>query len=726
MYDLIIATTVIVCLSLILAMYYFKTKQSITLSYEAQEAPKQGKPGAQQPLNQGKQGAQQPLKLVKPGTQPPLNLGKPGAQQPLKQGKPGTQPPLNLGKPGVQQPLKQGKPGSNKLDKKLIEKKLENYGVSSNKKVDQISKDINKLTNKLNLNQNQFKDFVENYATAHSLVKDGGKITVNGSPKNILKDIKNINKNVDINSFNKFVNNYFKNKGGDMSTSDYNKFLNSLINVGTTSQSYRIPTEPRYKTKSDIRYDINQALKNYDIPLSSSAGSAVRKYLSSALSNYNLKDMSNSTYNSILNNFGNAANSILDKLDDKMVRAVKTLNAKNSSGVLPTNSNYKDLVHSGLVYFNKDTGAWGMTQKGKQVNKALSVNNVPITNNKLYNDVSNYIKNNTSNLNNRINQAVLTLNAKNSSGVLPSDSTYKDLVHNGLVYFNKNTGAWAVTQKGKDVPNGGGNMISNLENRIQQAVKTLNAKNSSGVLPSDSTYKDLVHNGLMYFNKNTGAWTVTQKGKDIPNYLNNMMTSNVSNYLDTLSGNFSQNNYSQFLNNMINGQYLASMYATSPSQKTMSQIRSDVTNTIAKYYNVGTNSVNPTVTNMLANYVAQRDLTKLDSSEYRNLMNGVIKGYGLGNNSLTPTGQGIAGRLTIDNQPVSADKLVNDVTNVIQQTYAVRPDLIDNNIKNEVLTYLDTKGGNVSSENYNDLLVGLVRGYGIGNGTLSSADLYKS
>lgn len=633
MYDLIIATTVIVCLSLILAMYYFKTKQSITLSYEAQEAPKQ-----------------QPLKLVKPGTQKPQT----GIPIP-KKNVPIYNPPFGLGT-------------GNKLDKneskKLIEKQLENYGVSSNKKVDQISKDINKLTNKLNLNQNQFKDFVENYATAHGLVKDGGKITVNGSPKNILKDIKNINKNIDVNNFQKFVNNYFKNKGGNMTTSDYNKFLNSLINVGITSQSYRIPTDPRYKTKDDIRYDINQALKNYNIPVSSTAGSAVRKYLSSVLSNYNLKDMSNSTYNSILNNFGNAANSVLDKLDDKMARAVKTLNAKNSSGVLPTNSNYRDLIHSGLVYFNKDTGAWGMTQKGKQVNKALSVNNMPITNNKLYNDVSNY------------------------------------LVQN--------------------------NMVSGLENRVQQAVKTLNAKNSSGILPSDSTYKDLVHNGLVYFNKNTGAWTVTQKGKNIPKYLNNMITSNVSNYLDTLSGNLSQNNYSQFLNNMINGQYNASMYATSPSDKTMSQIRSDVTNTIAKYYNVGTNSVNPTVTNMLANYVAQRDLTKLDPSEYRNLMNGIVKGYGLGNNSLTPTGQGLAGRLTIDNQPVPADKLVNDVTNVIQQTYAVRPDLIDNNIKNEVLTYLDTKGGNVSSENYNDLLVGLVRGYGIGNGTLSSADLYKS
>jgi hypothetical protein len=689
MYDLIIAITVVVCLSLIITMYYFKTKQTMTLSYAVQEAPakqpakqpvkpptqKPVKPPAQKPVQQP---AQKPVQQpVKPPTQKPVQ--KPPTQKPVQ--KPPVQKPAQ--KTGIKKPKENvpiynppfgiGGSGVGKLDKKdtkkIIEQQIKKYGpVPSNNQLEILSKDISNMTKKLNLSPQQYKEFVSDYAKAHGLLKgDAPKIIVNGTTKNIFKDLnKNLkqDRNFDVKDLYNTIAKQFMKKGGNMSTSDYNSFLNSINNLGNLSQSYRIPIDPKYKTKNDIRYDINQALKNSNIPVSSSAGSAVRKYLSNVLSNYNIKDMPISTYNSLLGNFSNSANGILDKLDDKMARAVKTLNSKNSSGKLPDNSNYKNLVSSGLIYFNKDTGAWSMTQKGKQVNKALTVNNMPVTNSKVYNDVSNYLK------------------------------------QNGIT--------------------------SGLENRVQQAIQTLNAKNSSGKLPSDSSYKDLVHNGLVYFNKNTGAWTVTQKGKDIPKYLNNSMSNNVSNYLETLSGNLSPSNYSLFLNNMVNGQYNASMYLTAPSQKSLSQIKSDVTNTLAKYYNVDTSKINPVVTNMLTNYVSQRDLTKLDPSEYRNLMNGVVKGYGLGNNTLTPVGQGLAGRITIDNQQVPPEKLQADVSSVVQQVYAVRPDLVDSNITNEVLTYLNTKGGNVSTENYNDLLTGLVRGYGIGNGTLSPNDIYTN
>lgn len=695
MYDLIIATTVIVCLSIILAMYYFKTKQHITLSYAVQDAPSapaQKQPAQKQPSQ--KQPAQkQPAQkqpAQKPFTQPPLKL-QPGQNQ-----RPSTQkivkPPIQVAKPPTQKPVKRPssipvpkenvpiynppfgigskKPTTQEL-KKLIDQEFKKGGASSsNKKIDDLSKDIKKMTNKLNTNQQQYKELVAERVKIDKLLNTSGRpITVNGSTKNVWQDLQKIikdDKNVDKKGFYNTVAKYFSNKGGNLSTSEYNSLLNGIINLGMASQNYRVPVDTKSKTKNDFRHDINQLLKQNGIPVSSSAGTAVRKYLSSVLNDYNIKNMPNNVYNALLGNQGQVLNNIVDKLDDKMVRAVKTLNAKNSSGQLPDNSNYKELVKSGLVYFNKDTGAWSMTQKGKQVNKALSVDNSQLTSNKVYNDV------------------------------------YK--------YLNQNKAA------------------SKLEDRVQQAIKTLNAKNSSGKLPSDSNYKDLVSNGLVYFNKNTGAWTVTQKGKNIPQYLTNSVYGNVSNFLDTLNnGNFNSNSYNFLLNNMINSQLNSYQYMIPPSEKTITQIQNDVTNTLAKYYNVDTSKINPIVTNMITDYMKQRDLNKLDSSEYRNLMNSVVKGYGLGNGTLTPTGQGLEGRITIDNQQVPNEKLQSDVISVMQQIYATRPDLADGqNILNNVMTYLNTKGGNVSSNTYDDLIVGLVRGYGIGNGTLSTQDLYPS
>lgn len=633
-----------------------KTNKSIGLSYqEVAAAPKQQQPApTKKPV---KQLVQQP---------PPKKLVQPPPKKLVQQSVPSKKPvQLPTKKPPQQMPSKND---SNEI-KKFIQQQFKEYGskVPSNNKIDSIVKQIDKTTKKLNLNPNQTREISKDFTTIENLLKSGQKgIKVNGSTQNVLSDLKKYasnNKNIDTNGLVNQLSKYLKNKGGDLSTSEYNKLLNSMINIGTTSQQYRLPVDTRYKTKDDIRYDFNSMLKQNGIPVSSTAGSALRKYLSNFISKYDVNAMPNNVYTNLVNNYGTSLSKIVDKLDDRMGKAVKTLNAKNSSGVLPSNSNYKDLVSSGLVYFNKDTGAWSTTQKGKALQKELSVNNIPLTSNKIYNDVQNFLKT--------------------------------------------------------------GGSVSKLENRINQAVQTLNAKNSSGVLPSDSTYKDLVHNGLVYFNKNTGAWATTQKGKNVANYLSNNLNSSVQQTLDKLYGNLSSQNYNSFMTNFLNGQLTGNQYIL-PSNKTPYQISKDINNTISKYYNAPTSSINPVVTNMLTQYISQRDLTKLDQSEYTNLLNGVVKGYGLGNGSLSPTGQGITGPMTVDNKVVPQSKLQTDVYSAIQSIYAANPQAADTqNIMNNVMTYLNTKGGNVSSDIYDDFVVGLVRGYGIGNGTLSPNDLQK-
>jgi predicted transcriptional regulator len=453
--------------------------------------------------------------------------------------------------------------------------------------------------------------------------------------------------------------------------------------------------------------------------VSKKTASGVNKNIATLLNKYDLKKIPDDKFKQIVNNYSSAYGAVLSKLDDKISQGVKTLNAKNSSGVLPSDSNYRDLVSNGLVYFNKNTGAWTVTQKGKQFQSQFTINNVPLTTNKIYNDVSNYVKLNYGKINptgdNRINNAIKTLNDKNSSGILPSNSNYKDLVSNGMIYFNKNTGAWTVTQKGQQQSS---SSQAPTSNRIGNAIRTLNDKNSSGVLPSDSNYKDLVSNGLIYFNKNTGAWTVTQKGKQLDDkYAINAIANNIANYSNILNGNLDQNSYNAFIANMTNAQILGNQYLA-PSAKTTTQIRQDIANTMANYYN--TTNLNPQVINTLSNYVAQRNLNELDHADYQNLVNGLVKGFGLGSNSLGPTGQGIKGQITIDNQNVSVGELQSDVYKTIQRVYANSPQSADvNGIMQEVTTYLNTKGGNVDASNYGDLLTGLVRGYGIGNGTLT-------
>ena len=673
MNNIIIAITIIVCISLIISIYVMKTNKSIGLAY--QEAAAAQKPVAQKQQPAQKQPAQkQPAPTRKPvqpaPTRKPVQLAptrKPVQPPTRKPVQPPTKKPVQ---PPTKKPV-QPVPSKNDLNeiKKYIQQQMKELGgkVPSNNKIDSIAKQIDKLTSKLNLNQKQTQEMSKDVSNIENLLQSGKKgIKVNGSVKDVLKDLKKYasnNKNIDTNGLVNQLSKYLKNKGGDLSTSEYNKLLNSMINIGTTSQTYRLPVDPKYKTKDDIRYDFNSILKQNGIPVSSTAGSALRKYLSNFISKYDVNAMPSNVYTNLVDKYGASLSKIVDKLDDRMGKAVKTLNAKNSSGVLPSNSNYKDLVSSGLVYFNKNTGAWTTTQKGKALQKELTVNNMPLTSNKIYNDVQNFLKTDGS--------------------------------------------------------------VSKLENRINQAVKTLNAKNSSGKLPSDSTYKDLVHNGLVYFNKNTGAWTTTQKGKNVANYLSNNLSNNAYQTLENLYGNLSSQNYNSFMTNLLNGQLIGNQYAL-PANKTASQISRDVNNTISKYYNAPTNSINPVVTDMLTQYISQRDLTKLDQSEYNNLLNGVVKGYGLGNGTLSPTGQGISGRMTVDNKQVPIEKLQADVYNAVQSIYAANPQAADTrNIVNNVLTYLDTKGGNVSSDIYDDFVVGLVRGYGIGNGTLSPTDLQK-
>jgi Zn-dependent oligopeptidase len=211
---------------------------------------------------------------------------------------------------------------------------------------------------------------------------------------------------------------------------------------------------------------------------------------------------------------------------------------------------------------------------------------------------------------------------------------------------------------------------------------------------------------------------VTQKGKQLDDkYAINSIANNIANYSNILNGNLDQNSYNAFIAYMTNAQILGNQYLV-PSAKTTTQIRQDIANTMAKYYN--TTNLNPQVVDTLSNYVAQRNLNELDNADYQNLVNGLVKGFGLGSNSLSPTGQGLNGRLTIDNQSVSTEELQSDVYKTIQRVYANNPQSADvNGIMQEVTTYLNTKGGNVDANNYGDLLTGLVRGYGIGNGTLT-------
>ncbi len=430
------------------------------------------------------------------------------------------------------------------------------------------------------------------------------------------------------------------------------------------------------------------------------------------------KNIPKGTQHEIVNNYTKAFNSVT-LLNNNINNAVKTLNIKNSSGKLPSDSNYTDLVHNGLVFFNKNKNSWDITQKGKQFSNILTVDKVPVTNKKIYQDVKNtidqkYNKNNISN-------AIQTLNLKNSSGTLPKDSNYLDLVKNGIVYFNKKNNSWNVTQKGTQLS---GDKTSNFtadNKRLAQAIQTLNAKNSSGQLPTDSTYKDLIHNGLVYFNKDTGTWSVTLKGKQADKqYAVNSIANSIANAADILNGNLDSPTYNDFINNLIKAQITSYQYLTKAASPSSDQISRDITNTLTDYYNSPTDSINPQVVTTLTNYVKQRDLSQFNQMDYQNLINGLVKGVGLGSDTLSPIGQGVNGPITVDNQPISTQDLVANVSNTIARVYANNPQAADiNGITQKVVTYLNTKGGNVDASNLGDLVTGLVRGYGIGNGTLS-------
>lgn len=193
---------------------------------------------------------------------------------------------------------------------------------------------------------------------------------------------------------------------------------------------------------------------------------------------------------------------------DRMNNGIRTLNAKNSSGILPQDSSYKDLLDNGFIKFNKTTNSWQTTNKGKVASgKVLKVNAPDIPSD-------------------RIAKAISTLNTVNKSGNLPTDSAYRDLVQNDYIRFNPQTGTWQTTSKTKAFQ------------RVDKAVSTLNKKNSSGVLPPDSTYIDLVQNGLIRFDPNTNAWKETDLIKNL-NQLrvnNNLITPNslktdINNYL---------------------------------------------------------------------------------------------------------------------------------------------------------------------------------------------------
>ena len=468
---------------------------------------------------------------------------------------------------------------------------------------------LQKNVDKLKLNKSQMDNYVKNYAAEYKLTKKLDKsksgdtvIKVGGKKQSITSDVvaklKNDNRNIDARAIAANAGKYFKGKSGDYTKTQYNNLLKSFVNLNYYNQTAKreVPNVAK-KTQDDYRFDINKNLKSKNIKLSDPVSSQIRSEINKNLRNLNLSKLPSNVYGQILNKTTDAYVTALTKVDNRIDKAVKTLNKENSSGSLPPTSNYRDLKSNGLIYFDDKNKAWKETQKAKQLGGVLTVGNNMLTSNQMYNDISNYI---------------------------------------GVKY------------------------------------------------PGLSKDKK---------------------------FINNVVNSAIG-LGNQLYGDLSSNNYQQFINNFVDAKAIMKPYSANSIKP--EQLTKDLKQTLSNYYD--TTKINSKVVDKLASYVKKFDLSKLTSQDYDNLLNGVAKGYGMGSNTLSATGQGLNGRLTIDNKNVPPAKLQYDVIETLKNVYKNNPisskDMVAN--AKEIALYLNTKGGNVDSSNYQDLLNGLAGGYGIG------------
>lgn len=475
-------------------------------------------------------------------------------------------------------------------------------------------KALQKNVDKLKLTKNQLNNYVKNYGTQYQIAKklnnrndNNTSIKVNGKSRNVPTDVvarlKKDKRNIDAKAIAVAAGNAFKGKTGKLTQTQYNNLLKSFINLNYYDQNARreVPNVAK-KTKNDFRFDINKKLKDKNIKLSDPSASKIRIQLANNFRDIKLDKVSKNVYNKYLDKLVSSYKGVFTKLENRIDKAVKTLNEKNSSGVLPPTSTYRDLKSNGLIYFDDKTSSWKETQKAKKLGGALTINNKPLTSNQMYNDIYKYVN---------------------------------------LKYPN----------------------LSN-------------------------DYKFI-----------------------------NFLTNSTLSVANNIYGNLTLPNYQNFINNYIDAQVLARPYYITTFRD--NQIRQDVLKRMSDYYN--TTNINPVVVNQIGNYIKQRDLSKMNISDYKNLVSGLVKGYGLGSNTLSPTGQGLNGRITIDNKNLSLNRLQTDVVSTINRVYQGKTltQSVVNNMASEILTYLNTKGGNVDASNYGDLLTGLVRGFGMGNQTLN-------
>jgi hypothetical protein len=112
-----------------------------------------------------------------------------------------------------------------------------------------------------------------------------------------------------------------------------------------------------------------------------------------------------------------------------------------------------------------------------------------------------------------IQQALLTLNKKNSSGVL-NNSVYQPLVNSNYIAFNKATNSWIATPLGESLLQSAPYRQPSAA-RLTQVLDTLRLKNTSGVLPPTSNYQNYVNNGLIAYDSINKQWIPTATGQQL-------------------------------------------------------------------------------------------------------------------------------------------------------------------------------------------------------------------